>query len=141
MNKVTPYITHRHNVHLDEDYAQWISELKSRYRRAQIKAAMKVNAEKLLWNWQIGRDLVLRKAESRWGSGIVEQISLDLQAEFPYERGFGSANLWSMKRWYIFYSNINREKLEHLVQEIQHAVTSIRPKYNGRLKQFTIQWA
>ena len=29
---------------LDKDYIQWIKELSSRYRRSQIKAAVKVNA-------------------------------------------------------------------------------------------------
>ena len=99
-----PYITRSHDVHLDSEYSQWLTELIGRYRRAQIKAVVKVNSEKLLWNWQTGRDLVRRKAEEKWGSGIVEQLSLDLQAAFPNETGFGSRNLWYMKKWYLFYS-------------------------------------
>ena len=72
-----------HNTSLDSEYVQWVHEIKERYRNAQIKAAVKVNSEQLLFNWQLGRDLVRRKAEARWGSGIVEQLSLDLQNEFP----------------------------------------------------------
>ncbi len=72
-----------HNTSLDSEYVQWVHEIKERYRNAQIKAAVKVNSEQLLFNWQLGRDLVRRKAEERWGSGIVEQLSLDLQNEFP----------------------------------------------------------
>jgi len=34
-------------------------------------------------NWQMGRDLVQKKAEERWGAGVVEQVSLDLKREFP----------------------------------------------------------
>ena len=109
-----PYITSTHDVHLDFEYAQWLNELIGRYRHAQIKAAIKVNSEKLLWNWQTFRDLVRRKAEEKWGSGIVEQLSLDLQAAFPYETGFGSRNLWYMKKWYLFYS----EKLQYPVGEL-----------------------
>lgn len=104
-----PYITRSHDVHLDNEYTQWLTELIGRYRHAQIKAAVKVNSEKLLWNWQTGRDLVRRKAEEKWGSGIVEQLSLDLQAAFPGEIGFSSRNLWYMKKWYLFYSSeLNR---------------------------------
>lgn len=99
-----PYITRSHDVHLDSEYNQWLTELIGRYRHAQIKAAVKVNSEKLLWNWQTGRDLVRRKAEEKWGSGIVEQLSLDLQAAFPNEAGFSSRNLWYMKKWFLFYS-------------------------------------
>ena len=32
---------------IDSDYTQWIKELSSRYRRSQIKAAVKVNQEML----------------------------------------------------------------------------------------------
>ena len=81
---------------------------------SQIKAAVKVNSERLLFNWQLGRDLVMRKAEERWGTGIVEQVSLDLQAEFPQAEGFSTSNLWYMKRWYLFYST----KLQQLVEEL-----------------------
>lgn len=40
------------------------------------------------FNWQLGRDLVVRKAEEKWEKGIVEQLSLDLQNEFPAIFGF-----------------------------------------------------
>ena len=62
-----PRIVKSHDVKLDGEYAEWIAEVKHRYRSAQVKAAVKVNAEKLLWNWQMGRDLVQKKAEERWG--------------------------------------------------------------------------
>lgn len=108
------FIPSSHNVNLNTDYEFWLNDLKSRYQRAQIKAAIKVNSEKLLWNWQLGRDLVERRAEEKWGSGIVEQLSLDLKAAYPQEKGFGTSNLWAMKQWYIFYS----EKLHQLGGEL-----------------------
>jgi len=92
-------------LHLDEDYSLWLAELKSRYRGAQLKAAVKVNSEKLQYNWQLGAELVMKKAEERWGAGIVEQLSRDLQNEFPKAEGFTARNLWLMKQWYLFYSN------------------------------------
>lgn len=52
----------------------------------------------------MGRDLVIRKAEERWGTGVVEQVSLDLKAAFPKSLGFSTTNLWNMKKWYLFYS-------------------------------------
>ena len=97
---------------------QWLGEIKARYRNAQIKAAVKVNAEQLRFNWQLGRDLVMRKAEEKWGSGIVEQVSLDLQAAFPESKGFSTTNLWRMKQWYMFYAQESK-KLPQLVGELQ----------------------
>ena len=55
-----------HNTSLDSEYVQWVHEIKERYRNAQIKAAVKVNSEQLLFNWQLGRDLVRRKAEEHY---------------------------------------------------------------------------
>ena len=97
---------------------------------AQIKAAVKVNSEQLLFNWQLGRDLVIRRAEEKWGKGVVEQVSLDMQTAFPGVKGFSTTNLWYMKKWYLFYTGstehitligdllnqieIDREKLHQL---------------------------
>lgn len=84
---------------------KWIHDVKQRYITTQIKAAVKVNTEQLYFNWQLGRDLVERKVEEKWGKGIVEQLSLDLQNEFPDAKGFSPRNLWNMKKWYLFYSS------------------------------------
>ncbi|MCH5173812.1 MAG: DUF1016 family protein [Bacteroidales bacterium] len=119
-----------HDVNIDSEYTQWLGEIKSRYRSAQVKAAVKVNAEQLLFNWQLGRDLVMRKAEERWGSGIVEQVSLDLQAAFPESKGFSTTNLWRMKQWYQFYADALK-KLPQLVGELQHS----EDKPNTKLAQ------
>ena len=98
-----PRMVKSHDIRIDTDYAEWIAELKHRYRSAQVKASVRVNAEKLLFNWELGRDLVQKKAEERWGVGVVEQVSLDLQREFPNAEGFSTTNLWYMKQWYLFY--------------------------------------
>ena len=105
--KNTPELATTQNVKLDSEYVQWIHEIKQRYRNSQIKAAVKVNSEQLLFNWQLGRDLVIRKAQEKWGTGIVNQVSLDLQAEFPEAKGFSARNLWFMKQWYSFYTSKN----------------------------------
>ena len=89
-----PHIVKSHDINLDSDYVNWIHDVKQRYISTQIKAAVKVNTERLYFNWQLGRDLVERKAEEKWGKGIVEQLSLDLQNEFPDEKGFSARNLW-----------------------------------------------
>lgn len=126
-----PRMVKSHDIHLDGEYADWIAELKHRYRAAQVKASVRVNSEKLLFNWELGRDLVQKKAEEKWGAGVVEQVSLDLQREFPNAEGFSALNLWYMKRWYLFYNQpdrklyqagkeIDNEKLYQFGKEIMH---------------------
>lgn len=117
-----PHIVRVKDFRIDADYAAWLSEIKRRYHSAQIKAAVKVNTEKLAFNWSVGRDLVMRKAEETWGSGVVEQLSFDLQEAFPLDRGFGTTNLWAMKKWYLFFSSSEAtEKLHQVGGELQHA--------------------
>lgn len=118
MEKEGAKVVKIHDVNIDKDYMAWLNEIKARYRNAQIKAAVKVNAEQLLFNWRLGRDLVMWRAEEKWGSGIVEQVSLDLQASFPETKGFSTTNLWRMKQWYLFYAQ-NSKKLPQLVQDFQ----------------------
>lgn len=117
----TPRMVTSHDIHIDAEYAEWIAEVKHRYRSAQVKAAVKVNAEKLLFNWQLGRDLVQRKAEERWGAGVVEQVSLDLKREFPDADGFSARNLRYMQQWYLFYST-DGPLLQRLVAGMQLSV-------------------
>lgn len=37
---------------------------------------------------------MLKKAEERWGAGVVEQVSLDLKREFLDAQGFSTSNLY-----------------------------------------------
>ncbi|HAM15066.1 MAG TPA: DUF1016 domain-containing protein [Eggerthellaceae bacterium] len=114
MTMSQPRIVRSHSVHLDDEYANWIFDVKQRFRQAQIKASIRINAEQLRFNWSLGRDLVLKRAEEQWGAGVVEQVSLDLQDEFPNAKGFSARNLWDMKKWYLFYAGSDeaRRKLE-----------------------------
>ena len=103
--ELKPHVVKSHDIRLDSDQVSWVHDVKQRNVSAQIKSAVKVNTEQLFFNWQLGRDLVERKAEEKWGKGIVEQLSLDLQNEFPKAKGFSARNLWNMKKWYLFYSS------------------------------------
>ena len=120
MSQEKARIVKSHDINIDADYANWITEVKHRYRSSQVKAAVRVNAEKLLFNWQLGRDLVQKKAEERWGSGVVEQVSLDLKREFPDAEGFSVRNLWYMKQWYSFYTQGDTQILQRLGAELQN---------------------
>lgn len=91
--------------------------MKQRYVSTQIKAAVKVNTERLYFNWQLGRDLVERKAEEKWGKGIVEQLSLDLQNEFPDATGFSARNLWNMKKSQLPSEETIQKRLEQAEEE------------------------
>ena len=96
------FVVKTHDVQQDAEYREWIAEIRRCYRAAQTKSAVKVNAEQLLFNWQLGRDLVVRRAEEKWGKSVVEQVSLDLQEAFPGVKGFSTLYI---KKWYLFYTS------------------------------------
>lgn len=108
-----PEFVKRDSIIADGKYVEWLGELKQRYQRSQIKAAVQVNHSMLEFYWSLGRDIVALKAESQWGSGFFNQLSLDLKRIFPGESGFSVTNLKYMKRWYLFYFEqvTNRQQL------------------------------
>ena len=61
----------------------------------------------LIFYWTLGKDIVKLKAESKWGSGFYENLSLDLQKIIPNTKGFSVTNLKYMKKFYSLYSFLN----------------------------------
>ena len=98
-----PTFVHRDGMLADSNYVEWLSNVKARFRKSQIKASIRVNTAMLEFYWSIGRDLVTLHAEERWGAGVVKQFALDMRQAFPNETGFSDTNVKYMKRWYLFY--------------------------------------
>lgn len=92
---------------IDKEYKEWIKDLSVRYRRSQIKAAVKVNTEKLLFNWQLGRDIVEMHVEDRWGEKVISQLSKDLQQALPGVEGMSRSNIYYCKSFYLLYNQDN----------------------------------
>ena len=99
----TPQFINRTSMLADSDYVQWLSELKQRYRQSQAKAAVHVNHGMLEFYWSLGKDIVALKAESKWGSNVLQQLSADLKEAFPKQTGFSYTNIKYMRQWYSFY--------------------------------------
>ena len=107
----------------DPEYQAWVQQLSERYRCSQIKAAVSVNREMLLFYWRLGKDIADLHAESRWGSGFFETLSRDLKMEIPNAKGFSANNLRYMKHFYELFpdgaaGNADREILPQAVGEI-----------------------
>ena len=103
------------------EYRKWLTDLKSRIRQSQIKAAVKVNAELLRLYWDLGQDIVARQMETTWGSGFFEQLSNDLRSEFPDLKGFSATNLKYCKRFYQFYTqdaSIRQQLVGEITQQL-----------------------
>ena len=103
-NLRNPAFVKRDSIVSGKEYAQLLGRLKERFRRSQIKAAVKVNTEMLEFYWSMGREISQLYQSAKWGTAFFDCLSLDLKTEFPNQTGFSSANIRYTKRWFEFYN-------------------------------------
>jgi predicted nuclease of restriction endonuclease-like (RecB) superfamily len=89
------------------EYKDWFYELKSKIKQSQIKASVAVNSQLTLLYWELGREIVDKQENAKWGSGFINQLSKDLKTEFPEMSGFSRANLFAIKKFYSFHYQQN----------------------------------
>ncbi|MEM7531324.1 MAG: PDDEXK nuclease domain-containing protein [Chloroflexota bacterium] len=109
----------------DQQYKEWLLDIKSKIRNTQIKAAIKVNQELLMLYWNLGAEIVDKQATTQWGSGFIRQLSNDLQTEFPDMKGFSKRNLETARQWYLFYSKFNKTTSDELRPIAQQLVAQL----------------
>lgn len=78
-------------------YEEFLRDLKTRIRSAQIKAVIAVNSELTLLYWETGKDIQQRQKEQGWGAKIIDRLAHDLSREFPEMKGFSPRNLKYMR--------------------------------------------
>lgn len=93
------------NLIHNSNYKSWLADIKNRVRSAQLKASVRVNTEMLELYWDVGTDIIIKQAQTKWGDGLLIQLGKDLTAEFPGIRGFSRSNLKYMRQWCRFYFN------------------------------------
>ena len=141
------------NLLKDSELKQWLVDLKTRIRQSQIKAMIKVNDEMLRLYWDLGRDIVVRQMDAKWGSGFYSQLSKELKSEFPDMQGFSATNLNYCKRFYQFYSNDPKfvgqivnlfpTPIEEKQQSSENKENIIHPQVGGEFEinpLFSIPW-
>ena len=57
---------------IDKNYDQWVKTLIECYQQCQVRAAIKVNTEQLIYNYILGRDIVEMHVEKRWGESVIK---------------------------------------------------------------------
>jgi predicted nuclease of restriction endonuclease-like (RecB) superfamily len=104
-------------IESSKEYRDWLNQIKSKIHSVQIKAALEVNKSLLSLYWTLGKMIVDKQTESGWGNAVVERLSIDLKKGFPEMKGFSRANLFSIRKWYLFYS-VQDKKVQQLVGQI-----------------------
>jgi predicted nuclease of restriction endonuclease-like (RecB) superfamily len=80
-----------------DDYARWLSNLKSHIQGARARAVLAVNQELVRLYHRIGTEILERQERQGWGARVIERLSSDLREAFPDMKGFSSRNLKYMK--------------------------------------------
>jgi predicted nuclease of restriction endonuclease-like (RecB) superfamily len=98
---------------LTKAYKQFLAEVKEKVYQSQYQAMKQVNKTLISLYWEIGKSIIERQAQHKWGKSVVETLAEDLQKEFPGIEGLSSRNVWRMRMFYLEY-----EKLPPMVAEI-----------------------
>lgn len=112
------------NVAVNQEYREWLKDIKGYIRNQQVKAAVRVNEELLKVYWKLGEDICIHKAEAQWGSGFYESLSKDLKTEFPDMKGFSITNLKYCKRFYELYNQSDTIR-QQIVDEFTSPIFTI----------------
>lgn len=86
-------------------YTDWLKDIKERVRIARIKVAFAANNELLLFYWDLGKMMTELSTTVQWGNNWIQDLSKDLQKEFPDMEGFSKTNLYNIRRLYQFYGD------------------------------------
>ncbi len=98
----------------DTDYQAFLTHIKQHYRSAQLKAAYAVNHEMIQFYWLLGKQILEKQKQAQWGSKFLEQLSHDLQSEFPGTGGFSVRNLKYMRLFAQTYPEIGQQPVAQL---------------------------
>jgi predicted nuclease of restriction endonuclease-like (RecB) superfamily len=90
-------------LRLDKHYKSLLSDIKSRLKKAQLRAAIVVNHELIKFYWEIGRLIIERQKQAKWGDRLFETLAEDLRQSFPNTQGFSKTNLKYMKSFASHY--------------------------------------
>ena len=83
----------------EKSYLNFLSDLKSKIQKAQVKAAIAVNRELIILYWEIGHGILQRQEKEGCGAKVIDRISADLKKNFPDIKGFSSRNLKYMRKF------------------------------------------
>ncbi|MBR1521930.1 MAG: DUF1016 family protein [Bacteroidaceae bacterium] len=122
-------------VKIDGEYANWIKDLSLRFRKSQIKAAVRVNGELIQFYWELGRDIVEMKADERWTENFWKNLHEDLQTAIPNLQGLSITNLQYTRRFYILYKPFISGHPQLVGVQEKRNSTVEHPQVVGEVKQ------
>ena len=100
-------------MNIETNYNDLLQVCITQIQTARQSIAVKINQSTISVYWQLGKLLSEKVQAQRYGSGVINQLSVDLKNVFP-DMGLSPRNLWNMKKFYERFSTVN-EKLQRSV--------------------------
>lgn len=89
-----------HNAKKNETaYIAWLGNLKQRIQTTQLRASQSINSELIKLYWEIGRSILEKQQQKKWGTKVIDRLASDLRSAFPEMKGFSPSNLKYMRRF------------------------------------------
>ena len=85
---------------IPHDFTTAVKEIKLAILQARAKAAHLANAEALKLYFFVGGYISMKTRKAKWGSGAIDALSAQLQAELPGLRGFSAMNIKYMRLFF-----------------------------------------
>nr|WP_222838159.1 PDDEXK nuclease domain-containing protein [Chitinophaga pinensis] len=89
---------------MNKEYQAWLSQIKYKVQQAQLRAAQNFNVALIELYWELGSEIVARQKDFKWGDNFLQQLAIDLKLSFPQINGFSRRNLYTIRQWYLFFS-------------------------------------
>ena len=95
------------------EYITVVDIIKKEIRSAQYRTAVQANTELLRLYYSIGKEINVHKV---WGNNFIENLSMDIRADYPANKGFSVRNLKYMAKFAATYSE--QEFVQQAVAQI-----------------------
>jgi predicted nuclease of restriction endonuclease-like (RecB) superfamily len=95
----------------NEEYSGILQQAVAKIRDARNSAAKQIASAANSVYWSLGKLLFEKQLSEGYGSGVVNQLSIDLKKEFP-DMGVSPRNLWNMKLFYERYYQADQKLLQ-----------------------------
>lgn len=98
---------------IEKDFKQILNDIKIDIKNTQRKTIIEANSNLIMLYFRLGKII---EENSKYGNYFIENVSNELNLEFPKIQGFSVRNLKYMKKFYNEYKN--DQKVQQLVAQL-----------------------
>ncbi|MCL2323041.1 MAG: DUF1016 N-terminal domain-containing protein [Oscillospiraceae bacterium] len=99
-------------------YREAVCKIKNAVLQSRYQTAKSANTEMLNLYFSVGRYIASNTRSGKWGTGVIEAISKQLQGELPGLHGFSPSNMKNMRAFFEQWSSELEPNRQSLTAEL-----------------------